>query len=65
MMLGVKYVIYGSSSARTTQGVALYQILTLEENIVVVVTQDRVIDENLKRQVKNQTVCTSRIFLLT
>ena len=65
MMPGVNYVIYGCSSARTTSGVSLYWSLTLEENIVVVSTQDRVIDDNLKRQIKNQTLCTCRLFLLT
>ena len=49
MMLGVNYVISGCSSARLTPGVPLYQSLTLEENIVVVITQDRVIDDNLKQ----------------
>ena len=39
--------------------------LTLEENIVVVITQDRVTDDNLKRQIKNQTLCTCKLFLLT
>ena len=42
-----------------------YRSLTLEENIVAVITQDRVIDDNLKRQIKNQTLCTCRLFLLT
>ena len=37
----------------------------MEENIVAVITQDRVIDENLKRQIKNQALCTCRLFLLT
>ena len=46
-------------------GVSLYRTLTLEENIVAVTTQDRVTDENLKRQIKNQTFCTCRLFLLT
>ena len=62
MMPGVNYVIYGCSSARTTPGVSLYRSLTLEENIVAVITQDRVIDDNLKRQIKNQTLCTCRLF---
>ena len=44
MMLGVNYVIYGCSSVKTTPGVLLYwSCLTLEENIVAVVTQDMVI----------------------
>ena len=65
MMPGVNYVIYGCSSARTTPGVSLYRSLTLEENIVAVITQDRVIDDNLKKQMKNQTFCTCRLFLLS
>ena len=65
MMPGVTYVIYGYYSAKTTPWVSLYQSLTLEENIVAVITQDRVIDDNLKRQIKNQTLCTCRLFLLT
>ena len=65
MMPGVNYVIYGCSSARLTPGVSLYRSLTLEENIVAVITQDKVIDDNLKRQIKNRTFCTCRLFLLT
>ena len=66
MTLGVNYVIYGCSSARTVPGVSLYRrCLTLEENIVAVITQDRVIDDNLKRQTKSQTLGTCGLFLLT
>ena len=65
MMPGVNYVIYGGSSARTTPGVSLYWSLSLEENIAAVITQDRVIDNNLKRQIKKQILCTYRLFLLT
>ena len=65
MMPGVNYVIYGCSSARTTQGVSLYWSLTLKENIVAVITQDRVIDNSLKRQIKSQTLWTCRSFALT
>ena len=65
MMPAVNYEIYGCSSARTTTGVSLYRSLALEENIVAVITQDRVIDDNLKRQIKNRTFCTCRLFLLT
>ena len=65
MMPGVNYVIFGCSSARLTPGVSLYQSLTLEENIVAVITQDRVMDDNLKKQIKNQTLSTCRLFLLT
>ena len=48
MMLGVNYVIYGCSSARTTPGVSLYRSLTMEENIIAVIAQDRMIDDKLK-----------------
>ena len=61
MMPGVNYVMYGCSSARTTPGVSLYRSLTLEGNIVAVITQNRVIGNNLKRQIKQQT----NLFLLT
>ena len=54
----------GCSSVRTMPGVSLYQGLTFEENIVAVIIQDRVIDDNLKSQIKNQTLCTCRLFLL-
>ena len=53
-MPGVNYVTYGCSSARLTPGVSLYQSLTLEENIVAVITQDRVIDDNLKGKLKTK-----------
>ena len=65
MMPGVNYLMYDCSSARTTPGVSLYRSLTLEGNIVAVITQDRVIDDNLKMQIKNQTLCNCRLFLLT
>ena len=65
MMPGVNYVMYGCSSARTTPGVSLYWSLTLEKNIIAVITQDRVIYDKLKRQIKNQTLCICGLFLLT
>ena len=63
MMVGVNYVIYGCCSARIIPGVSLYRSVTLEENIVAVI-QDRVIDDNLKKQIKNQALCNCRLFLL-
>ena len=63
-MPGVNYVIYGCSSARSTPGVSLSWSLSLKENIVAVITQDKVIDNNLQSQIKNQTLCTCRLFLL-
>ena len=66
MMTGANYVIYGFSSASTTPGISLCRsCLTVEENIVAGITQDRVIDGNMKRQIKNQTLYTCRLFLLT
>ena len=50
-MPGVANVIYGCSCARTT-GVSLYWSFTLEKNIIAVINQDRVIEYNLKRQIK-------------
>ena len=50
MIPSVNYVIYGCSLARITPGVSLFRSLTLEENIVAVITQDKMIDNNLKRQ---------------
>ena len=65
MMPGVNYVMYGCSSVRTTPWVSLYRSLILEENIIAVITQDRVVDDNLKRKIKRKTLCTCRLFLLT
>ena len=60
MMPAVNYLIYGLNSARTTPGVSLYPSLALEENSIAVITQGRV-----KRQIKNRTLNTCRLFLLT
>ena len=38
---------------------------TRKRKIGAVITQDRVIDDNLKRQIKNQTLYACRLFLLT
>ena len=54
MILGVNYVIYGCSPAKITPGKSLYWSATLEENIVTVITQDRVVDINLKSQIKTK-----------
>ena len=65
MMSGVNYVIFGWYSARTTPGVSLYRSLSLEEKIVAFITRERVMNDNLKTQIKNRTLCTWRLFLLT
>ena len=54
MIPGVIFVIYGFYSEKTTLGVSLYLSFTLEENIITVITQDRVIDDNLKSQLKTE-----------
>ena len=41
----------------------LQELNTGEKNTVI--TQDRVIDDNLKTQIKNRTLYTCRLFLLT
>ena len=65
MIPGVNYVIYGCSSLRINPGVSIYRSLTLNENIVAVITQDIVIDDNLKSQIEKQTLSTCRLFPLT
>ena len=50
--------------SETTPGVSLYLSLTLEKNVVAVITQDRAIADNLKKQIKTQTFCPCRLFLL-
>ena len=47
MVPGVNYVIYGCSSAKIIPEVSLYRSLPVEKNTVAVITQNRVIDDNL------------------
>ena len=61
-MPGANYVIYGYSSARTTPGVSLYWSLIVKENIAGVITQGRMIDDNLKGQIKNKTLYSCRLY---
>ena len=60
MISGVSYVS-SCSSVRAAPGVSLYRSLTLRKTIVAVITEDKVIDGNLKKQIKNQTLY--RLFL--
>ena len=62
MTPAVNYAIYGCAYTRTTPGVSLYRSIKLEENIVAAITQDRMIDDNLKRQIKNQHLGSYRLF---
>ena len=62
MISGVSYVS-SCSSARAAPGVSLYRSLTLRKTIVAVITEDKVIDGNLKKQIKNQTLYSCRLFL--
>ena len=55
-MPGVNYAINGYSSSRTTPGVQEWK-----ENIAAVITRDKMIDDNLKRQIRKY-IC--RLFLL-
>ena len=55
MMPSVNYVIYGCFSLGTSPGVSLYRSLTLKENIIAVITQDRVIGDNSEMQIENRT----------
>ena len=41
------------------------ELNTEGKKIVAVITEDRVIDANFKRQIKNRTLYTCRLFLLT
>ena len=59
-MPGVNYAINGCSSLRTTPGA-----LHWRKNIVAVITQDKVIDNNLIKQIKNRTFYPCSLFLLT
>ena len=60
-----KEKIHGCFSERTAPGISLYRSLTLEKCVVPVIIQDKVIDDNLKRQSKNRTLSTCRLLLLT
>ena len=62
------YVIYGCSYVRKTRGVSLYRrtgAYHWSKNIVAVITQGMMIRDNLKRQIKNLTLYTCRLFMLT
>ena len=65
MMPGVNSVIYGCSSTTTTPIVSLYWSLILDKKDAAVITQNRVIDDNFKRQIKTQRLRTCRLLLLT
>ena len=64
-MPAVNYAIYGCSSSRTTPGVITIQDLHTGGKTLLQLSQDRVIDDNLKRQIKNRTSHTCRLLLLT
>ena len=54
-------LLFENNSSRHHYTVALHW----GKNIAAIITQDRVIDDNLKRQIKNRTLYTCRLFLLT
>ena len=52
MMSGVNYVM-AAPLREQLQKYHYTGALTLEKNIIVVITQDRVINDNVERQIKN------------
>ena len=66
-MPAVNYVIYGCVAPlrEQLQELSLYRGFSLEESIVTGITHNRVTDDKLKRQIKNRTLNTCRLFLLT
>ena len=65
IMPDVNYIIYGCSSSRTTSRVITNRSFTLEEKHCCSYYSRRVIDCNFKGQIKNRTLYTCRLFLLT
>ena len=54
MMPDINYIIYGCSYARTAPGVSLtIQELNTGGKILAAISQNRITDDNLKRQIKN------------
>ena len=62
-MPAANYVIYGSSSSRTTPKVITIQEFHTGGKILLQLLHK--IDDNLKMQIKNRTLYTCRLFLLT
>ena len=60
IMPGVNYAINGCSSSRATPGA-----LGWRKKFIAVITEEKVIDDKLKRKIRNQTLYTCRLFLLT
>ena len=55
--------IFNCHSPRAAPGISFFRVPTKDDenwrnNIVAVITRDRVIDGNLKRQIKNRTLHT-------
>ena len=65
MIPDVNYVIYGCSSARTTPKSITIPKLNTGEKCYCSYYSRQVIDDNLERQIKHQTLCTCRLYLLT
>ena len=67
-MPAVNYLIYGCSSLRTTTGVITIQKIHIGGKTLLQLLHKigcRVIDDNLKKQIKNRILYTYRLFLLT
>ena len=54
MMPGINYAIYGCSLREQLQKYHYTGALTLEKNIIAVITQGRVIDDNLESKLKTE-----------
>ena len=59
----MKYIV--APFREQLQELWLYTASHWRKNTVAVITRVRVINDNLKRQIKNQTLYTCRLFLLT
>ena len=65
MIPGVNYVIWLRLGESNSRSITILELNKDNINAVAVVTHDRVIDDNLKRQIKNRPLRTCRLFLLT
>jgi len=56
-MPGANCSIFGCSTSRKTKGIAI----EWRQKIVQIITRDRVIDQNLKKQIENRTLHTCEL----
>ena len=71
-MPGENYSIFNCHSSRAAPGISFFRVPTKDDEystnwrnkLVAVITRDRVIDGNLKRQIKNRTLHTCELHYL-